>query len=350
MLDSFKNLTGAGKGQRQQADELQTLIASAKDERGALSAMLTQISLRSATLAQLGKTLEQVGQKAHLATVSVHDLGRRVSALDDRLKAFDLVEKRIEALVTQVTDAQRVTERLTAPDGDLQKHRQAVNQLASQALETQATIETLRKERATLEEIRTQLRQATGDVKQSMEGTTSLRGELDGVRHAASQLSQEYQRIRDTSRAAREDAVAATESVKEIEKKLGPLVQLQELSKSTEERLASLNALAEHVSHKAKALEAQKHAIDHAAVQSHRLNEMVWTMDVQINKLTEGNKHVLRAEETIARMEKLANDTGTELETATTAREEFIREFARVEKESRTLSDYLKASVERLAV
>ena len=41
-------------------------------------------------------------------------------------------------------------------------------------------------------------------------------------------------------------------SVKEIEKKLGPLAQLHELSQSTEDRLDSLNALAEHVTRKAR--------------------------------------------------------------------------------------------------
>ena len=298
----------------------------------------------------MDKAFEQVGLKADSTTASVDTLGQKVAALDDWLKGFDLVEKRIESLIGQVTEAQKLTEKLTAPDGDLQKHRQAVNSLSSQALETHATIDTLRKERASLEELRTQLRHTTGEVKQSVDGTTALKGELDGVRAVATQLNQDYQRIREASREAREYSVAATENVKEIQKKLGPLVQLQALSKSTEERLASLNALAEHVAHKAKALEGQKHAIDHAAVQANRLNEMVWSMDVQINKLTEGNKQVQRAEETVARMEKLAQDTGAELQVATTAREEFTREFARLEKDSRALSDYLKTSVERLAV
>ncbi len=140
------------------------------------------------------------------------------------------------------------------------------------------------------------------------------------------------------------------ESVKEIEKKLGPLVQLQELSKNTEERLASLNALAEHVSQKAKALEAQKHAVERAVVEANRLNEMVWSMDVQIAKLNEGSKNVARAEDTVARMEKLAQETTAQLSSATTMREEFGREFARLDKESRGLADYLKTTVERLAV
>ena len=78
--------------------------------------------------------------------------------------------------------------------------------------------------------------------------------------------------------------------MKEVEKKLGPLMQLQELSKTTEEKLTSLNALAEHVNQKAKALETQKHTIDRASVEANRLNEMIWNMDVQIGKLNEGMK------------------------------------------------------------
>ena len=98
---------------------------------------------------------------------------------------------------------------------------------------------------------------------------------------------------------------------------MGPLAQLHELSKSTEERLTSLNALAEHVTHKAKALESQKHTIDHAVVEANRLNELVWSMDSQIAKLNEGNKQIAHTEENLARMEKLAAETTSQLESAT---------------------------------
>ena len=53
MLDAFKGLT-AGKAQKQ-TEDLQALIVAAKEERGALSAMLTQISMRSSKLSQMGK-------------------------------------------------------------------------------------------------------------------------------------------------------------------------------------------------------------------------------------------------------------------------------------------------------
>jgi len=347
MLDA---LFGKSAGSKQQVDELQALVNQAKEERAALSAMLTQMASGTSKLAQTSKSLEQVGQKADVAMKKIDELGTKVSGHEDRARGLDQIEKRIAAMLEQVNEAQRISEKITAPDGELQKHRLAVNQLASQALENQATIETLRKERSSFEDLRTQLKASTAEVVKSVENVAMLKGELDAIRSTGAQLTTEFHRIRETSREAKDDSAAATEAVKEIEKKLGPLVQLQELSKNTEERLASLNALAEHVSQKAKALEAQKHAVERAVVEANRLNEMVWAMDVQIAKINEGSKQVARAEDTVARMEKLAQDTTAQLSAATTAREEFGREFARLDKESRGLSEYLKTTIERLAV
>jgi len=347
MLDG---LFGGSGDKKQLQDELQALVNQAHEERTALSSMLTQMAGGTSKLAQTSKALDQVAQKADAALKRLDELGTRVNGYDERAKGLEQLETRITALVDHVREAERVAGKITAPDGDLQKHRLAVSQLASQALETQATIETLRKEKASYDDLRGLLKSSTAEVARSVEGVATLKGELDVVRSVGTQLTQEFQRIREASREARDDSTAATEAVKEIEKKLGPLVQLQELSKNTEERLASLNALAEHVSQKAKALEAQKHAVERAVVEASRLNEMVWAMDVQIAKLNEGSKQVARAEDTVMRMEKLAEETHAELATASAAREEFSREFARLDKESRTLSDYLKSTVERLSV
>ena len=72
----------------------------------------------------------------------------------------------------------------------------------------------------------------------------TLKAELDQIRGLATALTQDYAKIREISREAREDTTAAMTTVKEVENKLGPLARLHELSQSTEERLTSLNSLA----------------------------------------------------------------------------------------------------------
>ena len=48
-----------------------------------------------------------------------------------------------------------------------------------------------------------------------------------------------------------------------------------------------------------------------AVVEANRLNEMVWSMDVQIGKLNDGLKQAIRGEETVARIEQIVPDKST---------------------------------------
>ena len=349
MLDALKGLTGGGKAQKQ-AEDFQALITTAKEERSALNAMLAQITLRSSRLSQVGKTLEQVDAKTAATSGKITEVDTRVAHLEERVRTFADVDARIQVLLDAAAQAQRAAEKLVAPGSELQKHRQSVQQLSSQALATQASIDALKQEQVTLEEWRKQLRQTQQEIKVTVEHAAAVRGELDHVRGTAGQLTQDYAKLRDASKEAREDSVAAAETVKEIEKKLGPLMQLQELSKTTEEKLTGLNALAEHVSQKAKALEGQKHTVERAVVEANRLNEMGWNMDVQINKLNEGLKEARRSEETIGRIETLVAQTNTTVEAVTKARDDLARESGRFEKDGRALVDTMRASIERLGL
>ena len=312
MLDTFRSMTGGKNKQvQQQTEELQTLITAAREERSALSTMLTTLTARSAKLTPLGKTLEQVMEKATGASSKLDEISDRISTLDERGQELEQIDKRIQVLKEAARQAELTTQKAIGPDGELQKHREAVQHLSSQALQTQATLDTLKKERALLEELRGQLRTAEGEVKQATTQAGAVKTELEQIRATASSLTQDYGRIRETSREAREDTAAAMTTVKDIEKKLVPLAQLHELSQSTEKRLAGLNVLAEHVSRKAKALESQQQAVERAVVEANRVNEMVWAMDVQIGKLNEGMKQAARVDETVSRVEKIAQDTST---------------------------------------
>ena len=80
MLDAFKNLTGAkSKLVQKQADELELLIASAREERAAISAMLTTLTARSQKLTPLSRTLEQVTDWVTGVTERLDDIAKRLS-------------------------------------------------------------------------------------------------------------------------------------------------------------------------------------------------------------------------------------------------------------------------------
>jgi len=246
MLDVFKNIAGGGKSKivQQQCDELERLLAATREERAASSAMLTALTTGTAKLKPLSKSVEQVAEKAIGMTAKLEEITTRLTALDDRSREIAHIDKGLKAATEAAKLAEQAVQKAIGRDGELTKHREAIQQLSSQALQTQASLDTLKKEHAALEEFRSELREAQNDVKQSIGHAGALRGELDQIRATASSLAQDYTKIREISREAREGTTAAMVTIKEIEKKLEPLAQLHELSQSTEERLTAISALA----------------------------------------------------------------------------------------------------------
>jgi DNA repair exonuclease SbcCD ATPase subunit len=352
MFGALKNVASVARGRtmRAPAHEMADLLAAAREERVALMAALAQVETRGPRVKDVSKALDQTDKKAAAVAERLDKVTEKLATLDARFKAAENVSRTIDGLTRSAAAVEETLNRVTAVDGDLSRHREAVQALSSQILATQASAETLKKEREAFENLRAELQQVQADARQAVAQTVTFKTELDQLRGLSSQLTQDYGRIRDASREGQERAAAATEAVNEIEKKLGPLAALQELGKSTEERLASLRSLADHVALKAKALENQKITVEHAVLEANRLNEMVWAMDVQINKLNEGGRQMLRTEEDLARIEKLAADTSAQLESATKAKEALERDVVRLEKDSGTAMEFGRTLLENLSV
>ncbi|HTT41315.1 MAG TPA: hypothetical protein VMH32_26965 [Burkholderiales bacterium] len=346
MLDTiFKN----GSERKQAQDDLRTLVETARDERAQLALMLEQLNGASPTLARTARTLDDLRIKTDEVTRRCDKLTKMVGTYEECTNNFEQLEGRMNGLLAKVAEARRASDAMTAPDGGLQQMHQAAEEMTSRSREAHETLEVLQRESDKLEALRERLRQATGDMGQSVGAVVALKGELEDLRRTEAELRLELQGIRKSAGDARADSEGARGAVAEVEAKLESLGQLQELSKTTEQRLASLNALAEHVAHKGKALEAQKLAVERAVVEAAQLNEMVWNMDAQIAKLSAGGDQLQRTEETVARMEELAKATAEQLAAATAARDEFAREAQRLETESRSLSGAMKATLERLS-
>ena len=168
-----------GKPTKEQADELQALIKMSREERGALKPMLTQIKIDAKNLSQVGKSLQQVNDLAGGATAKLEELATKLSAVEARTESFEQIEGRIRSLGNAVSQAEHKVDKLLAPDGNLQKHHQGVQQLTTQIIETTANVDALQKEKVVLDHLRDDLRQAQGETKDSTEKTVALKGDFD---------------------------------------------------------------------------------------------------------------------------------------------------------------------------
>jgi len=346
MLDTiFKN----GSERKLTQDDLRTLVEQARVERAELTALLERIDDASPALESTSRTLDDLRIKADQITRRCDKLSKVMATYEECTNSFEQLQARMNGLLAQVAEAKRTSEAMAAPDGGLQQMRQAADEMSSRSREVRAMVGELQREGDKLETLRERLRQAAAEMGQWVGGAVALKDELHDLRRAEAELRLEMQGIRKSAGDARGDSESARSAVAEVEARLEALSQLQELSKSTEQRLAALNALAEHVAHKGKALDAQKLTIERAVVEAKQLAEMVWNMDAQIARLAAGGDQIQRTEETVARMEQLAKTTADQLAAATAARDDFVRESQRLEAERRSVSEALKATLERLS-
>jgi len=251
MLEAFKK---SGKTGRNQAEELEALIATCREERAALSTMLTQMQLQSTKLSTAGKSLQEVDEKAVEAHTRLDEVMERLAKADTRAKELETIDARIGTLTDSVHQATAETTRLIAPGGELDKHRQALESLSTQAQAALDTVETLKRDQGALDALCEQVRQSQSEVRGASDECGQIKKQLESLGGHAAELTQEMTRTRELSRTTRDDAQAAAEIVQSVESRLGPLQELREVTRTTEERMAGLNALAEHVNQKIKAL------------------------------------------------------------------------------------------------
>jgi hypothetical protein len=225
------------------------------------------------------------------------------------------------ALEAEVTVLQRPTDfsRLSNET----RHEQFV-------LSTQAGPEVAKTESVAWEDLHAQLRETEAAITQSVAEGAALKSALDALQGLATQLAGEYSRIREVAREAEDRSVAAVEAVQDLEKRLGPLAALQDLSRHTDERFEALNALAEEVTSKSYTLNGEKERIDHAVVEAGRVADLICAMEMRIAKLKDWDL-LEQAEARLGRLQEVSVETTAQLERREQLRDELGRELRRLE-------------------
>src|SRR5262249_54361807 len=288
-----------GTKAKQRNDELNAIMLAARQERDALDALLEKLDGRKGRLAEVSTTVEHVKDRAIDASEQLTAIVARVSDLDKRVAEYEVIHAQIAEMTGIVRQTQEAAALLVDSSGQLQQHREAMEQLGAEYRETRAAIEAFGAQRHIATEAHDELRRFQTDLRGAIDQGAVIKRELDQLHHQASGLASDQAAIGRDAERVLENMAAAERTGKDIESKIASRGMLHELATTTEERLKSLNALAEHVTVKTKALDTQRVKIDHAASEASRLNDMVWAMEAQIGKLQEGNRQVARAEEVV---------------------------------------------------
>ena len=290
-------------------DELRQLLAAARQEGERLLAL-------SGRLTDQGTEIQAIGRNAARIEKSLADASTKFEAVESRLGRLEAaargvaeLDSLVQVLSTSVMESNAIAERLIAPDGELQKQRQTAQQLSSHALQTRALLDTLKADQERLEKLRPELTQAVEEVQKARTQAAALTSETAVVRGAVEELTKEQQAIREVARDARDDAAAAASKVYEVDQKLTSLARLQDLARTLDERIVGLKATVEHVTQRSKVLDQQKHTVERAIIDGHRLAGMITGMEAQISRLEEGRRQAAAVEDTVDRIEAMVRES-----------------------------------------
>ena len=339
----FRKLMNGGEAQAVAvAEDLDTQIASAQDVRRTLEALVTLAQAHLAQIPEVNASMEEGQRRAA-------DLGERLDTLASRVNDLENIRRQTDTAEARVVALEQRVEQAIAREAQLDEHRAAIEEMVSLARNAGETVERLKQERAAFLEIEGRLPDLRKEFQPLVDHQAALKNDLDALRAGVVKLTQEAETGRESALKARAHAVKATEVVTELERKLEPLSQISALGKDADAQLRTLNALSEHVAAKIKALENQQSVVEHALVESRRVHEMVWDMEVQLKKLDEGTKRSARVEETLANLQRMQAATNTTLEEAARGRENFRREVDQQEKDALRLIETVRRQLDQFA-
>jgi chromosome segregation ATPase len=194
-------------------------------------------------------------------------------------------------------------------------------------------------------------------VRQSTAGVDALEARIASlealVRRAEVRASEDVERAEELgqrSEALQELVSLAQRTIERLDAKLDDLSQCQVMSVDANADLQALNALAERVNAKIKALENQQQTIDRALLDSRRVSEMVWEMDAQIARLREGATLAATVDDTLGRLDRLHQSVAGQLDDASRHCAELGVTMEHYQQQSGEMVHAVENQLDRLAV
>ena len=327
--------------------QLEELVATVQSERQKLEHVLAAV--RGDDVAAMPRALEKLEQRVSALTEQLKAASSRTEQLERATAAAEALEARMTTLEASVDRAETVTVETVQHAEQIRGQRAALHELVSGAQSTATQLETLLGD-TRLPHLTEQMPALKDDCERVIARQASLTAELSQLQTMATAIVQDATAAGEISKQANEQAAGAAERLASVQRTLEGVSQFEAMTFDATEQLQTLNALAEHVTIKVKALEHQQQTIERALVDSRRVGEMVWEMNVQIAKLSEGSTLAESVQETLGRLERLHQDITDKLQHAERDRTRFGESVEQQRQSSAELLKNLQTHLDRLAL
>jgi chromosome segregation ATPase len=340
----------SGQSDALTGEALERLLANMRKERQRVEAAVETLNGCRTDIPDMQTTLGAASQRTAELAGRLDDLSSRIDNVGRSTQVVHDLEKRLNGLEQTLLKAEARADEAARQAAAVQDQRESIEQLVSLAAGAQALMSDVKRDSPEIERLAEQLQTLRAGYEHMQQQQQGLQERFDRLTTTGTTLSDEAAAARDACQDAQARAGDAVRTIAEVEEKLDAISQSESVRRDTSAELQALNALAEHVASKVKALELQHQTIERALVETRRLNEMVWSMDVQIAKLNEGSTLAGRVEENLARLERLHQDTTLQADDAARTQADLSSTLDQHRREASELLQVIQAQVDRLAL
>lgn len=143
MFASFNAFRTRSAANRKKIEQLQALVAAAREERQALSVMLTEVTTRSRQLTEVSTALRRMEQESAGTRERLAEVAAALAGLQQTATACADLDSRVRQLVDQVAAAQLAAQNLAGVDEQVLHRREELQRLSSQLQDARRAVATL---------------------------------------------------------------------------------------------------------------------------------------------------------------------------------------------------------------
>ena len=244
--------------------EMKELLRKSQEEKGSLKRVLDQLQDKTRKVSSFYQSVHVIEERLGVA----QDDLQRVEGFTDSAKGLfaeqDSLRKRAENLDVQMKKAEENQQSLTGGAAEAEKTRVLMQTVVDLGSEADQKLAALKKETRSIEHVQKRVLELNQELNKIHGKSSALSIEQDRLGASAQSIEKQTEKDRESGGQLKEEVKRAMGKVSEIESKLADLPAAHGLVRSLEKQVHGLNAMAEHVSQKAKSLDAVRDLVEKA--------------------------------------------------------------------------------------
>ena len=313
--------------------EMKELLGKAQEEKGSLKRLLDQLQDKIKKVGSFYRAVHVIEERLGVAQ---DDLQKVEGFTDSAKRLFaeqDSLRKRAKNLDVQMKKAEENQQSLTGGAAEAEKTRVLMRTVVDLGSEADQKLAALKQETRSIDHVQKRVLELNQELNKIQGKGSALSIEHDRLRAGAQSIEKRTEKARESGGQLKEEVKRAIGRVSEIEGQLADLPAAQGLARSLEKQVHGLNAMAEHVSQKAKSLEAVTDLVEKAKAEQGRLHGMQLEMGLEMKKVSRNSRQLEKTSQKIDELQQMYKDLEGQIRAAKDEKNGFVEQRERLKKE-----------------